>query len=186
MCCLARHSQASQLKIASRNLDKMRLLKRKRVEAPRIPTLEDVHLYTRWNLCVRVYHKFHVERLSPGRKRLNMVLLDEKGKKMAAVVYDEDVDRFDPLLVEGQVYYVWQMLAEPIVRDGDYLFADSHFVCRFSSVTIINEIRNVNEQLIPLFPPFMPFDKVWEFTLDNNTYVGKVISFLLYILNVLL
>lgn len=105
---------------------------------------------------------------------------------MAAVVYDEDVDRFDPLLVEGRVYYVWQMLAEPIVRDGDYLFADSHFVCRFSSVTIINEIRNVNEQLIPLFPPFMPFDKVWEFTLDNNTYVGKLISFLLYILNVLL
>ncbi|XP_044959199.1 uncharacterized protein LOC123410331 [Hordeum vulgare subsp. vulgare] len=99
---------------------------------------------------------------------------------MAAVVYDEDVDRFDPLLVEGRVYYVWQMLAEPIVRDGDYLFADSHFVYHFSSVTIINEIRNVNEQLTPLFPPFMPFDKVCEFTLDNNTYVD-VIGMVLFV-----
>jgi hypothetical protein len=53
-------------------------LKRKRVEAPRIPTFEDVHPHTSWTLCVRVFHKFHVERIAPGRKRLYMVLLDEK------------------------------------------------------------------------------------------------------------
>ncbi|XP_037410249.1 uncharacterized protein LOC119273034 [Triticum dicoccoides] len=99
---------------------------------------------------------------------------------MAAVVYDDDVDRFDPLLVEGRVYYVWKMLAEPIMRNQDYLFADSQFVCRFSSVTTINELRNVNERLIPLFPAFIPFDRVWEFTLDNDTYVD-VIGMVLFV-----
>ncbi|TVU03232.1 hypothetical protein EJB05_51237 [Eragrostis curvula] len=57
---------------------RMRDLKRKRVDAPRVPTLEDVHPHTTWSMCVRVYHKFHVERLAVGRKRLSMVLLDEK------------------------------------------------------------------------------------------------------------
>ena len=32
----------------------------------------------------------------------------------------------------------------------------------------------------------MPFDKIWEFTLDNDMYVGKCFSFLLYIRNVFL
>ncbi|XP_062220223.1 replication protein A 70 kDa DNA-binding subunit B-like isoform X3 [Phragmites australis] len=159
---------------------RMRPLKRKRVEAPRIPTLEDVHPYTTWSMCVRVYHKFHAERFAVGRKRLSMVLLDEKGKKMAAVIYDDEVDRFEPLLVEGRVYYVWRMSAEPVMRNQDYMFADSHFVCRFTSVTALNEIRNVNEQFIPLFPPFMPFDKVWQFTLDNDMYVD-VIGMVMYV-----
>jgi len=55
-----------------------RSLKRKRVGAPRIPTFEYVHPNTKWTLCVRVFHKFHVERFAPGRKRIYMVLLDEK------------------------------------------------------------------------------------------------------------
>lgn len=103
---------------------------------------------------------------------------------MAAVIYDDEVDRFEPLLVEGRVYYVWRMSAEPVMRNQDYMFADSHFVCRFTSVTALNEIRNVNEQFIPLFPPFMPFDKVWQFTLDNDMYVGKCFSFFLHLPNV--
>ena len=57
---------------------KMWNLKRKRVDAPHVPTLEDMHPYTTWSMCVRVYHKFHVERFAVGRKRLSMVLLDEK------------------------------------------------------------------------------------------------------------
>lgn len=69
------------------------------------------------------------------------------------------------------------------MRNADYLFADSHFVCRLTSQTIVNVIRNVNVQL---FPPFIPFDKVREFILDNDAYVGKCYNFLLYILNVLL
>ncbi|XP_062195878.1 uncharacterized protein LOC133899016 isoform X1 [Phragmites australis] len=159
---------------------RMRPLKRKRVEAPRVPMLEDVHPYTTWSMCVRVYHKFHAERFAVGRKRLSMVLLDEKGKKMAVVIYDDEVDRFEPLLAEGRVYYVWRMSAEPVMRNQDYMFADSHFVCRFTSVTVVNEIRNVNEQFIPLFPPFMPFDKVWQFTLDNDMYVD-VIGMVMYV-----
>jgi hypothetical protein len=57
--------------------DMMRSLKHKRVEAPRISTFEDVHPYTKWTMCIRVYDKFHIERFGPGRKRLDMVLLDE-------------------------------------------------------------------------------------------------------------
>uniref|UniRef100_A0A0A9CT41 Uncharacterized protein n=1 Tax=Arundo donax TaxID=35708 RepID=A0A0A9CT41_ARUDO len=34
------------------------VVKRKRVKAPRVPTFEDVHPFTRWSMCVRVYHKF--------------------------------------------------------------------------------------------------------------------------------
>ncbi|KAL6911707.1 hypothetical protein ACP4OV_000512 [Aristida adscensionis] len=50
----------------------IRPLKRKRVEAPRIATLEDVHPHTRWSMCVRMHHKFHVERFAVGEKRLSM------------------------------------------------------------------------------------------------------------------
>jgi hypothetical protein len=56
----------------------MRGLKRISVDAPCMPTFEDVHPHSTWSMCVRVYHKFHVERFAVGRKRLNMVLLDEK------------------------------------------------------------------------------------------------------------
>ncbi|TVU45725.1 hypothetical protein EJB05_05222, partial [Eragrostis curvula] len=127
---------------------RMRDLKRKRVDAPRVPTLEDVHPHTTWSMCVRVYHKFLVERLAVGRKRLSMVLLDEKGKKMAAIVYDDQVERFDPLLVEGR--------------------------------TVVREIRTVKDELIPLFPPFMPLDRVWHFAMDNDMYVD-VIGMVLYV-----
>ncbi|KAL6634795.1 hypothetical protein ACP70R_027466 [Stipagrostis hirtigluma subsp. patula] len=158
----------------------MNSLKRKRVEAPRVPTLEDVHPYTRWNMCVRIYHKFHVERFAVGRKKLNMVLLDEKGKKMAAVIYDDEVDRFDPLLVEGRVYYVWRMSAEPIMRNRDHMFADSSFLCRFTSQTAVSELIHVNEQFIPLYPPFMPFERVWPFAFDNDKYI-EVIGMVIYV-----
>ena len=56
----------------------MRPLKHKRVEAPRVPTLKDVHSYTKWSLCVQVYHNFHVQIIGVGRKKLNLVLLDEQ------------------------------------------------------------------------------------------------------------
>jgi hypothetical protein len=54
--------------------------KRMRVEAPRTATLEDVHPYTLWGMCVSLFHKFHVEVFAPGRKRLYIVLLDQKVK----------------------------------------------------------------------------------------------------------
>ncbi|XBJ24461.1 hypothetical protein VPH35_002338 [Triticum aestivum] len=33
-------------------------------------------IHTKWSLCLRVYHKFHIERIGFGRKRLNLVVLD--------------------------------------------------------------------------------------------------------------
>jgi hypothetical protein len=79
---------------------------------------------------------------------------------MAAVIYDGDVDRFQDLLVQGRVYYVSQMSAEPAMRSQYYKFVASHYVCHFTSVTMVNEVRNVNEKMISLFPPFIPFDRV--------------------------
>ncbi|KAL6839175.1 hypothetical protein ACP4OV_031066 [Aristida adscensionis] len=162
------------------SLVRMRSLKRKRVEAPRVPTLEDVHASTLWSMSVKIYHKFHVERFATGQKRLSMVLLDQRGKKMAAIIYDDEVVRFEPSLVEGHAYYVWRMAAEPVMTYREYRLADSHFVCRFTSATVVNELRNVSEQLLPLFPPFMPFGRVWEFTFDNDTYID-VIGMVLYV-----
>ncbi|PNT71450.1 hypothetical protein BRADI_2g27752v3 [Brachypodium distachyon] len=56
-------------------------MKRQRVCAPRIPTLKDVHHCTRWSLCLRVYHKFHVERIGHGRKRVNFCSVGCRGHK---------------------------------------------------------------------------------------------------------
>jgi hypothetical protein len=98
---------------------------------------------------------------------------------MVAVIYDREVDRLEPLLVEGRVYFVGRMFAQPTMRSQEYKWADNDAVCRFTSVTTVNEVRNMDEKQIPLFPPFMRFNKVWEFYMDNDTYVGKCSNFLL-------
>ncbi|CAL5023162.1 unnamed protein product [Urochloa decumbens] len=155
-------------------MSRLRVPKRKRVEAPRIATLEDVHPSTLWGMCVRVFHKFHVEVFAPGRKRLYIVLLDQKGKKMAAIIEDNQVDRLEPLLVEGKAYYVWHMSAEPAQRNAEFMLADSPFVCRFTSVTELSDMTNVNEKCIPFFPLFMPIDKFWEHAFGSDTCVDVI------------
>jgi hypothetical protein len=52
-------------------------------------------------------------------------------------------------------------------------------------MTMVNEVKNATEKMIPLFPPFIPFDRVWEFTMDNDTYIGKPFNCPLYITSVL-
>jgi hypothetical protein len=101
---------------------------------------------------------------------------------MVAIIYDDLVERFGPLLVEGRVYYVGRMSAEPVMRNLDYRFADSHCVVCFTSQTVVSEVRTVGDELIPLFPPFMPLDRVWQFTMGTNMCVGKcLILFLSFI-----
>ncbi|KAL6842449.1 hypothetical protein ACP4OV_027684 [Aristida adscensionis] len=158
----------------------MRPSKHKRVEAPRIATLEDVHPHTRWSMCVRVYQKFHVERFAVGEKRLSMVLLDTKGKKMVAIARNDQADRFESSLVEGRAYYIWRMSAEPVIRNQDYKLADNPFVCCFTSLTVISEMTNVNERLLPLYLPFMPFERVWPFAWDNDAYID-IIGMVMYV-----
>jgi hypothetical protein len=51
---------------------------------------------------------------------------------------------------------VRMMVVEPVMSNQYYKFGSSHFVCCFASQTIVCEIRTVNNELIPLFPPFMP------------------------------
>lgn len=72
-----------------------------------------------------------------------------------------------------------RMFAQPTMRSQEYKWADNDVVCRFTSVTTVNEVRNMDEKQIPLFPPFMRFNKVWEFYMDNDTFVGKCSNFLL-------
>ncbi|KAJ1259915.1 hypothetical protein BS78_10G192300 [Paspalum vaginatum] len=155
-------------------------LKCKRVEAPRIATLEDVHPHT-WTMCLRLYHKFHSEMFAPGRKRLYMILLDEGCKKMGAVIYDDEVDRLGPLLVEGRAYYVWRMSARPIYRNQEYLLAeDRDIVCHFTSETIVSEMKQVKEKCIALFPSFMPFERFWNIAFDDYKRVD-IIGMVLYV-----
>ncbi|BAF26176.1 Os10g0186800 [Oryza sativa Japonica Group] len=153
---------------------RMGSLKRKRVEALPVPTFSDVHPRGSWSLGVRVYHKYHVERFAPSRKRLNLVLLDEQGTKMVAIIYDDQVDRLDPLLREGSAYYVSRMSIEPARMILYQWLADHAFVCVFTRDTTITEIANMHEKILPLLPPLMPLDQVFEFTYHNDIYVDVI------------
>jgi hypothetical protein len=95
---------------------------------------------------------------------------------MAAIMYDAQVERFESLLVEGRLYYV-QMAVEPIMSNQYYRLGRSHFVCCFTSKTLVHEITTVNNKFIPSFPPFMPLDRVFQFTIDNDMYVDKCLIF---------
>jgi hypothetical protein len=41
---------------------------------------------------------------------------------MAAIVYDAQVERFEPLLVEGWLYYVQMMVVESVMSNLYYKF----------------------------------------------------------------
>ncbi|KAF0905673.1 hypothetical protein E2562_008755 [Oryza meyeriana var. granulata] len=84
----------------------MRSLKHKRVEAPRAPTFSDVHPSSRWSLGVQVYHKYHVERFAPGRKRLNLVLLDEQAQHGA-------YRKIFSMILEGEIRPDTVLLPQP-------------------------------------------------------------------------
>jgi hypothetical protein len=88
--------------------------------------------------------------------------------------------------VEGGLYYVQMMVAKPIMSNQYYKLGRSHFVCCFTSKTLVREITTMNDKFIPSFPPFMPLDRVFQFTIDNNMYVGKCIILFISSVNVAL
>jgi hypothetical protein len=92
---------------------------------------------------------------------------------MAGIMYDAQVEKFDPLLLEGRLYYVHMMLVEPIMSHQYYKLGRSYFICCFTSKTLVREITTVNDNFISSFSPFMPLDQVFQFTFDNDMYVGK-------------
>jgi hypothetical protein len=105
---------------------------------------------------------------------------------VAAIMYDAQVERFEPLLVEGRLYYVQMMVVEPIMSNQYYKLGRSHFMCCFSSKTLVREITTVNDKFTPSFPPFMPLDRVSQFTIDNDMYVGKCLILFISSVNVAL
>jgi hypothetical protein len=92
---------------------------------------------------------------------------------MAGIMYDAQVEKFDPLLLEGRLYYVHMMLVEPIMSHQYYKLGRSYFICCFTSKTLVREITTVNDNFISSFSPFMLLDQVFQFTFDNDMYVGK-------------
>lgn len=102
---------------------------------------------------------------------------------MAATIYDDQVDRLDPLLKEGIAYYVSMMSVEPISSTQRRMFADNPYECHFTSVTQVFEMRNMGEGTIPFFPPFLPCDRIFPSTLYNDIYVD-VIGMVLYVSSV--
>jgi hypothetical protein len=96
---------------------------------------------------------------------------------MAAIMYDAQVESFEPLLVAGRLYYV---VVEPIMSNQYYKLGRSYFMCCFTSETLVHEITTVNDKFIPSFSPFIPLDRAFQFTIDNDMYVG--VSFFSYLM----
>jgi hypothetical protein len=97
---------------------------------------------------------------------------------MDAIMYDAQVERSEPLLVEGRLYYVQMMVVETIMSNQYYKLGRSHFVCCFTSKILV--------QFIPSFPPFMPLDQVFHFTIDNDMYDDKCLILSMPSMNVML
>jgi hypothetical protein len=92
---------------------------------------------------------------------------------MAAIMYDAQVERFEPLLVEGRLYYMHMMIVKPIMSNQYYKLGRSRLMCCFTSKTLVHEITIINGKFIPSFPPFMPLDQFFQFNINNDMYVGK-------------
>jgi hypothetical protein len=105
---------------------------------------------------------------------------------MASIIYDAQVERFEPLFVEGRVYYVQMMVVEPVMSNQYYKFGSSHFVCSFTSKTLVCEIRTMSDEFIPSFPPFMSLDRVFQFTIGSDMYVSKCLILFISSVNVTL
>ena len=95
---------------------------------------------------------------------------------MVATIYDDQVDRLDPLLREGCAYYVSRLSVEPMRRIEHKWLAEHAYGCVFTRVTTVSEIPNMSEKTLPLFPPLMPLSEVFEFTYHNDIYVGMYFS----------
>jgi hypothetical protein len=59
-------------------------------------------------------------------------------------------------------------------------------MCYFTLKTLVREITTVNDKFIPSFPPFVPLDRVFQFTIDNDMYVGKCLILFISSVNVVL
>jgi hypothetical protein len=105
---------------------------------------------------------------------------------MAAIMYDAPVERFEPSLVEGRLYYMQMMVVQLIMSNQYYKLGRSHLLCCFTSKTLVREITTVNDKFIPSFPPFMPLDQNFQFTIDNYMYVGKCLILFKPSVNVML
>lgn len=100
---------------------------------------------------------------------------------MAATILDEQVDRLEPQISEGMAYHVSRMSVEPLTGWQQLMFAGNHHhECRFTSVTTVFELRNMDEQSLPFFPRFLPCKQIFPFTLGNDIYVGKFSKLLLF------
>jgi hypothetical protein len=78
------------------------------------------------------------------------------------------------------------MVVELIMSNQYYKLGRSHFMCYFTLKTLVREITTVNDKFIPSFPPFVPLDRVFQFTIDNDIYVGKCLILFISSVNVVL
>ncbi|XP_078172000.1 uncharacterized protein LOC144566017 [Carex rostrata] len=70
------------------------------------PPFTVLHSYglCKWNLCARVEQKFNVHHY-PSKKRMKLLLVDAKGTKLEASMYDVEVDRLQDIVNEGKIYF---------------------------------------------------------------------------------
>ncbi|CAH8254962.1 unnamed protein product [Arabidopsis lyrata] len=90
-----------------------------------------------WSTCVKILHVWH--ELEDVSNALNLILMDNQGTKIRAVIRESLVTRFSPLLIEG----LWMILRKfSLIPDVDLVRTTPHrFKIQFSPDTCVEYLN---------------------------------------------
>ncbi|EFH39455.1 hypothetical protein ARALYDRAFT_359073 [Arabidopsis lyrata subsp. lyrata] len=90
-----------------------------------------------WSTCVKILHVWH--ELDDVSNALNLILMDNQGTKIRAVIRESLVTRFSPLLIEG----LWMILRKvSLISDVDLVRTTPHrFKIQFSPDTCVEYLN---------------------------------------------
>ncbi|CAH8272671.1 unnamed protein product [Arabidopsis lyrata] len=90
-----------------------------------------------WSTCVKILHVWH--ELDDVSNALNLILMDNQGTKIRAVIRESLVTRFSPLLIEG----LWMILRKfSLIPDVDLVRTTPHrFKIQFSPDTCVDYLN---------------------------------------------
>ncbi|EFH41697.1 hypothetical protein ARALYDRAFT_917345 [Arabidopsis lyrata subsp. lyrata] len=90
-----------------------------------------------WSTCVKILHVWH--ELDDVSNALNLILMDNQGTKIRAVIRESLVTRFSPLLIEG----LWMILRKfSLIPDVDLVRTTPHrFKIQFSPDTCVEYLN---------------------------------------------
>ncbi|UJR25240.1 hypothetical protein I4U23_006592 [Adineta vaga] len=124
----------------------------------------------RWTIRVRVAHKKPVRTFSNGEGRLfSCDLIDETGE-IRATGFGDECDRFEPILIVGNIYYITQ--AQIKFANKQFNTLSNDFEMTFNNETIIE----LCTESIPSIPKqrlhFIPIDQILN--MESNSYIDVI------------